>query len=519
MDFSHSNAASDYESLTKDRQTYLDRARDCALLTIPRIFPKEGHNQDTEIITPYNSVGSRGINNLASSMLLSLLPPQSSPFFRLVTDESYLQSLPPEDRQTVEDELDVVYSDLERKVMRKIEVSNFRPQVFEGLKQLLIGGNALFHLENEGTLRHIHLEHYALKRDPSGNLLHLIVKETIALDALPEDLVAAIDPVELEKKKADAEVDLYTEAKLNAEGKFRVVQSAFGKEIPGTDSLYKPQDLPFLPISLYLIMGESYGRSLVEEYFGDLHSLEALSQSLVEFSAAASKILFMVSANGTTRKTDLANKPSGSIVTGNAADVTVLQMEKFADFRITKETVDSIQQRMNHVFLLTTDMIRNAERVTAEEVRLTQQQIEKQHGAAYAMLAVTFQLPLVRMLLRRMTADQELPALPDKIVEPMIVTGVDAMGRGNDLNKLDAFVGGLHQVLTPEVANQRINIGEYMKRRAAALGIDHKNLVVTDEELQQRQAEQQQAAMANTAAGPVAKEAANAAFQPPPESA
>ena len=40
--------------------------------------------------------------------------------------------------------------------------------------------------------------------------------------------------------------------------------------------------------------GESYGRGRVEEFIGDLKSLEALSQALVEGSAAAAKVVFTV---------------------------------------------------------------------------------------------------------------------------------------------------------------------------------------------------------------------------------
>ena len=41
--------------------------------------------------------------------------------------------------------------------------------------------------------------------------------------------------------------------------------------------------------------GECYGRGRVEEFIGDLKSLEALSQALVEGSAAAAKVVFTVS--------------------------------------------------------------------------------------------------------------------------------------------------------------------------------------------------------------------------------
>ena len=71
-----------YETLKADRQQFLDRARECSELTIPSLIPDEGHNSTSELYSPFQSVGARGVNNLASKLLLLLLPP-NSPFFRL----------------------------------------------------------------------------------------------------------------------------------------------------------------------------------------------------------------------------------------------------------------------------------------------------------------------------------------------------------------------------------------------------------------------------------------------------
>ena len=71
-----------YEKLKGKRQSYLDRARECSELTIPSLIPEDGFNSSSELYNPFQSVGARGVNNLASKLLLLLLPP-NSPFFRL----------------------------------------------------------------------------------------------------------------------------------------------------------------------------------------------------------------------------------------------------------------------------------------------------------------------------------------------------------------------------------------------------------------------------------------------------
>jgi hypothetical protein len=84
----------------------------------------------------------------------------------------------------------------------------------------------------------------------------------------------------------------------------------------------------------------------------------------------------------------------------------------------------------------------------------------------------------------------------------MIVTGVEALGRGNDLMKLDQFLVGIQQALGPE-AMSYINPSEYLSRRAAALGIDAEGLIKTQEDLaaeqdaaQQQMRQQQMSALA-----------------------
>jgi len=238
------------------------------------------------------------------------------------------------------------------------------------------------------------------------------------------------------------------------------------------------------------IDGEDYGRSYVEQYLGDLISLESLSKSIVEAAAASAKLLFLVNPTGTTRAKTLAQAPNGAIREGNAADVTVLQANKGADLQVALATAQGISERLSYAFLLTEATIRNADRVTAEEVRLVTQSIERQLGGIYSILSQEFQLPLVGRVIDRLTKSKRMPKLPKDFVTPTIVTGIDALGRGNDLNRLDIYLQGIGQILGPQMIQQYIDVREYLNRRAASLGIETAGLVKSEEQLQ---IEQQQA--------------------------
>ena len=166
--------------------------------------------------------------------------------------------------------------------------------------------------------------------------------------------------------------------------------------------------------------------------------------------------------------------------------------------------------------MLTEAAIRRAERVTAEEVRLVTQAIERQLGGVYSVLSQEFQLPLVKILMSRMEAAKKLPKLPKGYVKPVVVTGVEALGRGQDLNKLDAFVAGIGQILGAETVQKYVNISEYLKRRASSLGLDTEGLVKSEEQLQEEMTQMQQAQFADR----IAPNVVNAmAQQQPPQQA
>jgi len=177
-----------YLALETKRYSYLERARDCARLTLPHLYPDEGDQTASKFVTPYQSVGARGVNNLASALLLSLLPP-NAPFFRFLIDPKAarnLEQLSPRAKGEAEQSL----SEMERMVMKEIEAQNIRVALFEALKQLIVGGNVLMYFPDEGPLRVLRLDRYVVKRDPMGHVRKIVIKENVAPSVLPPEAAA-----------------------------------------------------------------------------------------------------------------------------------------------------------------------------------------------------------------------------------------------------------------------------------------------------------------------------------------
>ena len=248
---------------------------------------------------------------------------------------------------------------------------------------------------------------------------------------------------------------------------------------------------PWLPLRFVTVDGEDYGRSRVEEFLGDLKSLEALMQAIVEGSAAAAKVVFTVSPSSVTKPASLANAGNGAIIQGRPDDIGVVQVGKTADFNTAYQMINMLEKRLAEAFLVLN--VRQSERTTAEEVRMTQMELERQLGGLFSLLTTEFLIPYLNRKMHTLTKSKKIPSVPQNLVKPTIVAGINALGRGQDRESLVQFITTIASTMGPEALAQYLNPDEAIKRLAAAQGIDILNLVKSMEE---RNAEQQQAMQA-----------------------
>ena len=489
-----------YNKLSNARQMFLDKAVTCSELTLPYLIDDDitSRPNHKSLEVPWQSVGAKCVVTLAAKLMLAVLPPQTS-FFKLqVRDDKLGQELDPQIRS----ELDLSFSKMERMIMDYIAASNDRVAIHQALKHLIVSGNALIFMGKEG-LKTFPLNRYVVNRDGNGNVLEIVTKELISRKVLDIELPepqpnTGVD----ESSTTNDDVTIYTYVKLDKpSGRWVWHQEAFDKIIPDTRSTAPKKASPWLPLRFNTVDGEDYGRGRVEEFLGDLKSLDGLSQSLIEGAAAASKVVFLVSPSSTTKPATIAKAGNGAIVQGRPEDVAVIQVGKTADFSTAANMANAIEKRLLEAFLVMN--IRNAERVTAEEVRLTQLELEQQLGGIFSLLTVEFLIPYLNRTLLVLQRSNEIPKLPKDMVRPTIVAGVNALGRGQDRESLTQFIGTIAQTLGPEALMQYINAQEAIKRLAAAQGIDVLNLVKTEqqmaEEMQAAQAQQTQQALVDQA--------------------
>ena len=503
--FNHNEqtAKNRYDKLVSDRQPYTDRAETSAQYTIPMAFPKDTDTSSTNYETPYQSIGARGVNNLTSKLMLALFPP-NAPFFRLSLGDEIKNAMPDDSAQ--KQQWEEALSKLERQITNYMETHQMRTTASEALLQLIIAGNVLLFLPPlEGGMRIYRLNSYVVSRDGIGNVIEIIAKDNVAYASLPEEAQRTIEGDNIDPDKS---YEVYTHTYLE-DDVYKSYQEIEGNIIAGSEQEYPKDKSAWIPLRLKKMDGESYGRSFVDEYIGDLKVLEALSKSTVQVAAIASNILYLVNPNSMTRVSKLKDAKSGDFITGKIDDIQILQVNKTSDLQITTNTIATIESRLSYAFLLNSAVQRNAERVTAEEIRYVARELEDTVGSIYSILSYEFQLPLVRRVMSQMVRNGIMPDLPlgSQGVEPLITTGIEALGRGHDLTKLDTFIR--YAQVFPEAFQSSVKQDEILRQIATALGIDSSSVVKSPEEM----AQQQQMMMQNQMAMQAAPEMVKGAMQ------
>ena len=474
-----------YDRLSSDRSQFLNSARQASDLTLPYLIRDDESTtkSNLRLPQPWQSTGAKGVVTLASKLMLALLPPQTS-FFKLQVNDI---NLPEELGPQIRSELDLSFAKIERTIMESISESGDRVVVHQALKHLVVAGNALIFMSKDG-LKLYPLNRYVVDRDGNGNVIEIVTKETIS-----KKLVKKFYPdfkqegVVDDTSMPNDECVIYTHVTRD-NNRWVWHQELDGKILPKSLGKAPIDANPWLVLRFNHVDGEVYGRGRVEEFLGDLKSLEALSQAIVEGSAAAAKVVFTVSPSSTTKPQTLAKAGNGAIIQGRPDDIGVVQVGKTADFSTAYQMIGSLTQRLNEAFLILN--VRDSERTTAEEVRMTQLELEQQLGGLFSLLTVEFLVPYLNRKLNIAQKTGEIPRLPKGgVVRPTIVAGINALGRGQDRESLAQFLTVLAQTLGPEAIGQFVNPDEVIKRLAAASGIDVLNLVKSMEE---KQAEQEQ---------------------------
>jgi hypothetical protein len=481
IDLSNFEVKDRYEELKQKRSSLENIWKQCAELTLPYLFPDDSYQEGTELKTPYNSIGAFGVNNLSAKLLLALFPPTTT-FFRLMPKEELknAEELSEEQKNAIEAEL----LKLEKEVQEEITRQAIRTPLYEALKLTVALGNAcVYKVPNKGGIKVFSPKEYVVSRDFQGNLYELIIKEKININLLPDEIKAQVETQNTGNTddNLDDEYEIYTYSRRVGDT-YYTIQEVEG--IRFNQISFDKDKFPYLVLRWSYTIGDDYGKGLVEQYLGDLRSLEGLTQIIVESAGVSAKTIFGLRPSATTSIDDLTNAKNGEVIVGDLEkDVSVLRVQKGMDYQVPFNLLQSLEQRLSKAFMLVTDSIRDAERVTAQEVRIVTNEIETTLGGVFSIFSQELQRPLLILVLN------EIDNTALNVSDPVIITGLTALSREREFQQLVTFLQTIVG-LGGDVVAQYLKVDGFLQQVAISLGIDPKDVVKTQQEILQEQQQQ-----------------------------
>lgn len=464
-----------YISRESDRKQYEDRAIEIAEISLPYMIRNSSDSASTSLKKGASqSFNGRLINNLKAKMGMSLLPPSTSSF-KLKPDAIAMMQLFEGDAEANAK----IAQDMSMKadvINTEIEDQQIRSAMFDMILQLIgVGSVVVEKVKKRGMLVYP-LQSFTAKLDSMGEPLTICVKETLSV--LPKDIAA---------KEEKDEYELYTMLNYDKDSDKWIMTQDIDGELVGDEKSYKDYDsLPFRYFGWTWMQGEKYHRPFAEDYYPDMEQVDVLSKLNTQGSVVAAKILILVDQqSGRTRKKDVADSDNGAIIDGRADDISAFELGKSFDFRSSNEREAVIKKELMACFLDTGSVTRDAERVTAEEIRVMAQQLESSTLAGiYSKMSLKWSKWMVEQIMSEINIKFEA-------VEVNILTGLDALGRSQEAQKQDAFF----QRASAAGLNDWLQESELLTRWASYDGINTVNLIKTPKEVQQ---ERKQAADAQS---------------------
>lgn len=492
MDRLDRSAKQEFDALDGTRQTLMDRYERLAQLTIPTVLPdKEYEAERDQLTNGFSSLGSQCVTHLTNKLMNAMFAP-SRPFFRLGMSNEKLAEIVAK-LGVPEGDITDALAQGERDAMSELEREGCREALYEGMTHLVELGNVLMDMSGD-QLVFTGIRDYVVRRNAKGVMTCLVIREHVRFEDLEEDAQAAYS--ESRSCQYDTVVCTYKLVKL-CKGMYResfwVEDVNLGKDYAGK---YKPENLPYRALTWRLPLRQNYGVGRVEEYANDLATFDQLSEAASDGAILASQFKWVANPGGITRPEDLSLSANGSIVPGVKDDVGLV----FANIGQQLQTVLAIsneyKQRLGAGFLLSSAVTRQAERVTAEEIRMQIMELESSLGGVYSRLALSIQTPLAAWLLKKAKV-----TLKGTAIKPTVITGLDALSRNGDLERMRAFLTDASQLDGLRPPTQAIlNRDNILSDMAAGNGVEKGRYILPPDQQQANQQALQQNALQQQAA-------------------
>lgn len=496
------SASATWARLSGISTSLIERCERYASMTIPKIMLQNGFEPvGSDQTHDYQSIGAQAVNHVTNKMMLAMFRP-SAPFYRLQLTASAKAAAIAAGLE--EQSLAPILAKMERDSVKLLDARMQRPKLYTAIRHLVITGNVLLCLEDE-ELRVMGLKFWRVKRTMRGKVHTLIIHERVAFNELEPEVQDAM-PTRYSRNSAESEmVSYYKRIIRQRNGSYIVEQWVDEVKLDQRKfgSRYTEDKLPYRVLTWDLADESDYATGLVEEYSGDLEALSILSETVVDGAVAGCDWRWLVNPGGITKVDDIKNSRTGDAIPGTPEDLDTTSGGNAEAVAKALEIMNNWEKRVARGFLLLSAVTRDAERVTAEEMRLTANELDTAYGGVYSALSGQIQKPIAEWLLKEDGND-----IRGKGIEVQVITGLDALSRNGDLEAFKLALSDLALLsqLPPELQG-RIKFREIAAFVGDGRGIDLTPFLKTEEEFK-AWLEQQQAMRVNEATQTAAGEAA-----------
>ncbi len=417
--------------------TVIDRATQYAHWTLPQLMADFTATQGRRVYLErdYQEVGALLTNHL-SSKLARILFPTTTPFFKIKPSEEFIQTATAEGVSNTD--LNSGLARLEMDATQQLFLNASYSQLILALKHLLVTGNVLLYRDDKERKSVAYgLQSFVIRRDGKGEMVDCVLKECTYVEALPYDVQEILKVRDKARyNRPEQYVEVYTRIhRVYVEGRqvYEVTQEV--DETPvGEKSVYPKHLCPWTAPTWSLIIGEHYGRGLVEDYAGGFAKISDLSEAAALYGIELMRVVHLVAAGSGTDIDDLMAAEHGEYVRGDPNTVAAHESGDAAKLAQVTQEIAAVFARLAKAFMYEANT-RNAERVTAYELQRDAQEAENALGGVYSALTASMQVPLAHIVLTEVNSEV-LPGLISEELKLSIVAGIPALGRSSDVQNL-----------------------------------------------------------------------------------
>ena len=484
-----------WKTLDGARSASLRRYEKYAMWSVPSVFPENlSDSENTDIPGPQDSVGAMGVNNLANKIVTALFP-MHSPFMRVKVSDDELERIKEDavngdlSARTILDNVEKALALAEKRAIRELNYNRFRTEATNATKALIVTGNTMMYFpeDTKTTTQVYSIRDYVVVRDMSGTVIEFITRDSKAFSSLSPKVQEELESKDHKHrdKTKDEDVTIYTQVKLGTDGRYHLRQFADKVELDSSGH-WTQHELPWIILTWNRNRGENYGRGLIEDMSGAFNGLYTLNIAFTSVVGACADIKWMVRPGSVVDVEELNNAESGTYHQGEEGDVTVLQVNKQVDLAVVQTKIDAWTQQIGKACLMFSAVQRDAERVTAEEIRQVILDLESQYAGIYSRFADEWQAPIAKLILKKV----KINIGDGRQVYPEIITGLDSLSRAGDMDNLRVWMQDLSLWETlPDKMQAALSPSRYAAFCGVRRGVDYEMLLATQEEVQ---AEQQQ---------------------------